>query len=105
MDRVQFIGVNELPVGEQSDVRGVVGEFVNKFNKMTPTFEQLIVHLKQYGKGGKPKYSFHLHFKAPGHSKDAAADDFILTRALHAAFEALEKQFERKMGRNSGGWI
>lgn len=91
MERVQFIGVSELDEGQQIDIRGVVSEFLRKFEKSF-AIERINVHVKQYDKGGKPKFSVHIRLVSPKHSKDGAADDYILTKAVHFAFEAIEKQ-------------
>ena len=92
MDKVQFIGVNELDTGAQMDVRHLINEFLPKFQKIVPNFEALVVHLKQYDKGGKPKFSFHIRFIAPGIMKEAHADEFVLTKALHAVLDMIQRQ-------------
>ena len=92
MDGAQFIGLNELDPLQQEEVRGVVGEFLHKFRKILPEFKDVIVHIKQYGKGGNPKFSVHLRLNAPAQIAEASADDLILTKGVHAAFDALQKQ-------------
>ena len=94
MDKVRFIGVSELEEEEQVDVRGEVGEFLRKFKKLMPDFEELVLHVKQYGVEGRPKFSAHARFIAPRVSKDASADDYILTKAVHYALNAVEKQLK-----------
>lgn len=92
---MQFIGVNELDTHDQQYVRGVVGEFVKKFNKLVPNFQELILHLKQYEKEGRAKHSVHVRFIAPKHMKEASADSYVLLDAVHHALEAIEKQLKK----------
>lgn len=91
MDNVQLVGFSELDAHERADAERHVAEFVARLQKSYP-IEHLTVHLKQYDKGGKPKFSVHVRFLSPGHTKDAAADDFVLSKAIHYAFEAVLKQ-------------
>ena len=60
----------------------------------------LVIHVKEYDKGGKQKYSMHLRLEFPGKMVSVSADDWDWRTALHKAFVNAEnnvkKLFKRK---------
>ncbi len=92
MDDVQFIGLRQLDEDQQSEVRGLVGEYqkkiLRKFKDAT-----LAVHVKLYSKGGRPKYA--IHVKAISGKilfESSHGHDYDLAKSFHMAFNDILKQ-------------
>ncbi len=87
---VKYVGVNKVPLmphQQASLVRITEAEAEKLVREVKNPFD-LVVHLKNYGKGGtQQKFSVHLKVEFPGKAITCAHDDWKLETALHKAFE------------------
>ena len=96
MDNVQFIGLRQLDEIQQQEVRGLVGEYFPKIERKFKN-AQLVVHVKLYSKGGKPKYA--IHIKAISGKilfESSHAHAYELAKSFHMAFNDVLKQILHK---------
>jgi hypothetical protein len=102
---IQFIGVSELDVAEQTIVNELSTEYYQKIKRALKNLTSLAVHVKVHSKqGSKKKYTIKIRAIAPTsiiESKMAA--DWDLGRTLHKAFKNVEREIEHKLMVSSGG--
>lgn len=92
---IQFIGVKELEKPEADIVRKLATEYHDKIKISLNNLTSLVVHIKQYSKGGKQrKYSIHLRAIAPTRIFESTESDWDLAKTLHSAFKDIERQIE-----------
>src|SRR3989344_3135901 len=96
MDTVKSLGRRRFINIQKQKVRGFVAEF---FQKIEPNLKkaQLVVHVKLYSKGGKPKYA--IHIKAISGKilfESSHAHAYELAKSFHMAFNDVLKQILHK---------
>lgn len=94
MDNIEYVGVNELKDGEKADLEKLSAEYYGKIKRRIKNTTSLKIHIKDHGKGGKSKFSIHVHVSAPTRFFEATASDWDFARTLHIAFNEVEKQIE-----------
>ncbi|MBN1543950.1 hypothetical protein JW898_00645 [Candidatus Woesearchaeota archaeon] len=96
MDEIQFIGLKELEEVDQEMVRKITAEYYPKIQRQIKNITSLVVHIKQYSKGGhRPKYSMHVRAVAPTKILETQkTSEWDLSKALHNAFDDLEREIQ-----------
>ena len=101
MDQIQYIGVNELKKEDKDIVDDLCTEYYGKVKRMLHNELLLKVRVKQYSKGGKPKFSIHIRAESPTKVFETSKDDWDIARTLHKAFNALMAEIEHVFHKKS----
>lgn len=93
---LQFVGLKDLSIEEQTSVNEIATKEFEKVKQKLNNIISLIVHLKSYKKeGGKNKYSLHIRVLAPTQIIESCkSHDWDLVRALRKSFEDIHRQIE-----------
>lgn len=99
MEVIQYIGIDELDSSERAVLDKLSAEYYDKIQRSLKNITSIVVHIKEYGKGGdRKKYSLHLRAIAPTVIFESGkASDWDFARTLHKAFKDVERQIQHKL--------
>jgi|SRR3989344_1102447 len=94
MVNLQTIGFEILTEKTKNEFQKIWEEYSKKIERKLKNVEDIKIHLKEYSKGGKAKFSVHLLASYSGKSMEAEAVDWDLNRAFHKVFNKIEQEIE-----------
>ena len=97
MEQIKIIGIKELDDSEVEIVNRLAKEYYNKIQRAIKNITSFVIHVKSYEKtGNRKKYSVSLKVVAPTRTFDSKAADWELAKALHMAFNKVERMIEHR---------
>lgn len=104
LPNIQYVGLDELDIDSylKAQVRKIVSHRTGKIEHYFNNEYQLIVHIKEYSKGGgRHKFSVHLRLTYPGSTVPACnADAWNIRTAIQEAFKRIESHLDHQRKRN-----
>ncbi|MBA3064036.1 hypothetical protein FP803_01220 [Candidatus Woesearchaeota archaeon] len=97
MEQIKIIGIKELDDSEVGTVNRLAKEYYSKIQRAIKNITSLVIHVKSYEKtGNRKKYSVSLKVVAPTRTFDSKAAEWELAKALHLAFNKVERMIEHR---------
>ncbi len=97
MEKIKIIGIKELDDKEVKTVNRLAKEYYNKIQRAIKNITSIVMHVKTYNVTGKRKqYEINVKVMAPTKSFDSKATDWELAKALHMAFNKVERMIEHR---------
>jgi len=97
MEQIKIIGIKELDDSEVGTVNRLAGEYYGKIQRAIKNVTSVVMHVKTYNVTGKRKqYEIKVKVMAPTKSFDSKAVDWELAKALHLAFNKIERMIEHR---------
>jgi len=99
MEKIQFIGMDELEDVDKDMVQTITSEYYDKIQRALKNETSLVVHIKTAEKEGhRHRYEVTVRAEAPTRmfesSKGRTNTDWDLAAALHNAFKNLEREIQ-----------
>lgn len=95
MERLQFVGLNELEVEDANAVLNVTSKHMEKIDRILSDARLKLV-LKQYNTDGRSKFSVDAHFSTPSNTLSVDGDGWnvpeVVAEVLTKAATVLEKR-------------
>ena len=97
MEQIKIIGIKELDDNEVETVNRLAKEYYNKIQRAIKNITSLVIHVKTYNITGKRKqYEINVKVIAPTRTFDSKAVEWELAKALHVAFNKVERMIEHR---------
>ena len=97
MEQIKIIGIKELDDSEVGTVNRLAKEYYGKIQRAIKNVTSVVMHVKTYNVTGKRKqYEIKVKVMAPTKSFDSKAADWELAKALHLAFNKIERMIEHR---------
>ncbi len=97
MEQIKIIGIKDLDEKEVKTINRLAKEYYSKIQRAVKNITSILMHVKSYEKiGNRKKYSVSLKVVAPTRTFDSKAIDWELAKALHMAFNKVEKMIEHR---------
>ena len=97
MEQIKIIGIKELDDSEVGTVNRLAKEYYGKIQRAIKNVTSVVMHVKTYNVTGKRKqYEINVKVSAPTKSFDSKAVDWELAKALHLAFNKIERMIEHR---------
>ena len=97
MEQIKIIGIKELDDSEVGTVNRLAKEYYGKIQRAIKNVTSVVMHVKTYSVTGKRKqYEIKVKVMAPTKSFDSKAVDWELAKALHLAFNKVERMIEHR---------
>ena len=97
MEQIKIIGIKELDDNEAETVNRLAREYYSKIQRAIKNITSVVIHVKTYNVTGKRKrYEINVKVMAPTKSFDSKAAEWELAKALHMAFNKIEKIIEHR---------
>jgi len=97
MEQIKIIGIKELDDSEVGTVNRLAKEYYGKIQRAIKNVTSVVMHVKTYNVTGKRKqYEIKVKVMAPTKSFDSKAVDWELAKALHLAFNKIERMIEHR---------
>ncbi len=102
MNQIQYIGAKELNADEKRVLDKLSAEYHEKISRSLDNVSSIVIHIKNHGKGGKKVFGINARVVAPTHVFESnTASGYDLAKALHQAFNDLEKQIQHRLRTDS----
>jgi hypothetical protein len=100
----EFIGLKDLDEFEQSTVKDLAAEYLDKILRKLKSLDRVVYHLKVHQKGGKAsKYSITLRAFTPEHVYETTAFDWNLPKATNMAYNEMLNEIEHRSKKKNEG--
>ena len=97
MEQIKIIGIKELNDNEVEIINRLAKEYYRKIERAIKNITSIVIHLKTYNITGKRKqYEINVKIVAPTKSFDSKAAEWDLAKALHIAFNKVERMIEHR---------
>ncbi|MFO8015551.1 MAG: hypothetical protein R6U32_00445 [Candidatus Woesearchaeota archaeon] len=96
MEKIQYIGVEDLSKEEKEGLDRLSAEYYDKIQRELQNITSLKVHVKRESKGGSPRYEVKAIVAAPTRTLQAEDSDWDLPRTLHKVFKDMVRQLEHR---------
>ena len=97
MEQIKIIGIKDLDDSEVGTVNRLAREYYGKIQRAIKNVTSVVMHIKTYNVTGKRKqYEIKVKVMAPTKSFDSKAVDWELAKALHLAFNKIERMIEHR---------
>ena len=97
MEQIKIIGIKELNDNEVETVNRLAKEYYSKIQRAIKNITSTVIHLKTYNITGKRKqYEINVKIVAPTKTFDLKATEWELAKALHMAFDKVERMIEHR---------
>jgi len=97
MEQIKIVGIKELDDKEVKTVNRLAKEYYGKIQRAIKNITSLVIHVKTYNITGKrKKYAITVKVMAPTKSFDSKAAEWKLAKALHMAFNKIERMIEHR---------
>ncbi len=97
MEEIKIIGIKELDDSEVDTVNRLAKEYYSKIQRAIKNITSLVIHLKTYNVTGKRKqYEINIKVVAPTKTFDSKAVEWDFAKALHTAFNKVERMIEHR---------
>lgn len=94
MIRLEKIGFDILTEKTREEFEKIFEEHSGKIERRLKGVEYCRVMLKEYGHGGRTKFSIHVMVSYSGKTIEAEAADWGLRKTVHQAFNRIEQEIE-----------
>lgn len=96
MENVQIIGIEELTSPDEEAVLSKLSkEYYEKIQRVLNNETKITLHIKAHTKGGKAKkWDLRVKVMAPTRIFESQESDWDFARAMHKAFNNIERQLE-----------
>ena len=98
---IQTKGFEVIGNKQKEDFDKIVNDGLLKIQRKLKTINSLNIHLKEYSKEGRVKYSIHAHVTDSFGTIEADAADWDFNRTLHKVFTKLQSEIEHKFHLNN----
>ena len=97
MEQIKIIGIKELNDNEIEIVNRLAKEYYNKIQRAIKNITSIVIHVKTYNVTGKRKqYEINIKVVAPTKTFDSKAVEWDFAKALHTAFNKVERMIEHR---------
>jgi len=97
MEQIKIIGIKDLDDSEVGTVNRLAREYYGKIQRAIKNVTSVVMHIKTYNVTGKRKqYEIKVKVMAPTKSFDSKAAEWDLAKALHLAFNKIERMIEHR---------
>lgn len=97
MEQIKISGIKELDDKEVETVNRLAREYYSKIQRAIKNITSLVIHVKTYNITGKRKqYEINVKVIAPTRSFDSKAVEWELAKALHMAFNDIQRMIEHR---------
>lgn len=98
----EFIGLKDLDEFEQSTVKELAAEYLDKILRKLKNLDRAVLHIKVHMKGGKAsKYSATLRAFTPDHVYETTAFDWNLSKAIHMVYNEMLNEIQHKQKKSN----
>jgi CBS domain-containing protein len=102
---IKFVGLNDTKLNpyQKYTVKKIASNEAFKLQRKINNEMNLVIHLKDYDKGGKQKFSIHLRIETPGQMISSEQHDWDLETALRKTFNNAKNSVKKKF-RGDSSW-
>ncbi|MBT6774689.1 CBS domain-containing protein [Candidatus Woesearchaeota archaeon] len=102
---IKFVGLNDTKLNpyQKYTVKKIASNEAFKLQRKINNEMNLVIHLKDYDKGGKQKFSIHLRIETPGQMISSEQHDWELETALRKVFNNAKNSVKKKF-RGDSSW-
>ena len=102
---IKFVGLNDTKLNpyQKYTVKKIASNEAFKLQRKINNELNLVIHLKDYDKGGKQKFSIHLRIETPGQMISSEQHDWDLETALRKTFNNAKNSVKKKF-RGDSSW-
>jgi len=102
---IKFVGLNDTKLNpyQKYTVKKIASNEAFKLQRKINNEMNLVIHLKDYDKGGKQKFSIHLRIETPGQMISSEQHDWDLETALRKVFNNAKNSVKKKF-RGDSSW-
>ena len=102
---IKFVGLNDTKLNpyQKYTVKKIASNEAFKLQRKINNEMNLVIHLKDYDKGGKQKFSIHLRMETPGQMISSEQHDWDLETALRKTFNNAKNSVKKKF-RGDSSW-